>query len=136
MTYDLLTGRRNADPVSVSKLEMWRIFLTLLNARAGAKGWIHPKEIAVLSWILAQQGKVCYFSRPHSDDIMAQIENLSAPELSRIKKRLLSARLIEEVLENGRVRTYPVGMLLRLKQNIEQAQSINFSFKMIVNGKD
>lgn len=133
LNYDLLTGRNDAMPTSVGLQDMWRIFLTSLNARAtGQDGWLYAKEIAVLSWILSQPYRRCYFSKPYNDVIMQAVENLSSPELTRIKKRLRKAKLIEEVLEDGRVRAYPVKSLFRLREAILAKGTVNFSFKMNV----
>lgn len=133
INYDLLTGKLAGEPVHVSSQQMWDVFLTSLNARLSASNWINKKEIAVLSWILAQPYKKCYFSKPNNEVIMDNIDNLSRSELTRIKKRLMELGLIEEKLEDGIVRTYPNATLLKLKSAIAQKGAISFSFNMIID---
>jgi hypothetical protein len=130
MRYNLLTGRRDDVPKEVSSLELWRIFLSLLNARASFEKWLHPKEIKVLAWILSNNDNVCYFSKPHSLRIMENIESLSMPELSRIKKRLLASELVEDVFDGKKVKTVPNAMLRKLRDRVNKSGDVDFSFHM------
>lgn len=129
--YDLLSGRKKKDEyVDVTPKEMWSVFLFSLNARIGVKDRITPKEVEVLSWILAQPYIKCYFSKPHKEQIMDQIPNLSGPELSRVKMRLLKINFVEEKVENGKLKTYPSSRLLKLRDTIINCDKVSFSFNM------
>lgn len=80
--------------VKVTERDFWRSYLFFLNLRTTA--WINQKEIEILSWILANDPDVCYFSTPNNALIKKAVPKLSDAELSRIRKRLLELGLITE----------------------------------------
>lgn len=135
LNYDLMTGKVQGDFTLVDAEQLWRVFFSSLNGRVTFDKWINPKEIKVISWIMAQPYRKCYFSKPNTDVIMDAIDNLSRSELTRIKKRLISMKLVEEVLEDGAVRTYPTQPLLKLKGYVEKHGRVSFSFNMELNEK-
>lgn len=131
--FSVLTGKVSdrVTPVVKDEVELWKIYLTLLNTRTD--DWITRKEITVLSWILANKEGACYFSKPGSLEITEEITNLSFPELSRIKKKLLSLKLIEEVFDDGKVKTLPVSNLRVIQKFIKKEKGINFVFPISID---
>jgi hypothetical protein len=118
-------------PVLKNEIEFWKIYLTLLNTRTD--NWITRKEIKVMSWVLANDPNMCYFSKPGSDIITEEVENLSSPELTRVKKKLIGLGLVEESLLDGKIKTMPVKAIASLKRYMSKTGEINFVFPIKIN---
>ena len=131
--FSVLTGKVSdrVTPVVKSEVEFWKVYLTLLNARSD--NWITRKEIKVLSWILSQDKVECYFSKPGSLEITEQIENLSFPELSRIKKKLVNLKLVKEDFVDGRIKTLPHQSLQAIQRFVKKEGALNCVFPIEIN---
>lgn len=126
--FNILTGKVSdrVTPVVKDEVEFWKIYLTLLNTRSD--NWITKKEIKVMSWILSKEINKCYFSKPGSLEITEEIDNLSFPELSRIKKKLIEMKLVSEEFIDGKIRTLPIDQLRKIQKFVRKQGGINCVF--------
>jgi len=133
--FNILNGKLSdgVKPIYKNEQEFWKVFLTLLNTRTD--NWITKKEIRVLSWILANDPTICYFSKPGSLQITEEINNLSFPELSRIKKKLLGHGMLTEKFVDGKVKTLLDDQILTLQKFVRDQGELNIVFPLSINEK-
>ena len=96
MNLNLLNGTVGSTatvPIIIKEIDFWKQYIQLLNAKNNSK--LDWKEIEVLSHVLAGDYHKSHFKGPLAKIIREKFR-LSAPDLSRLKNKLVSKKYIED----------------------------------------
>ena len=115
------TGRNAREPVAVNEFIVWKLILNCWRLRYN----LTDKVIEVFSTILSLEDEVSYFSGEGSKKLRSLIPNVSAAELSRIKKELTKAKLLVEGVDRGEA--YPIGWLAAVRRNLRREGEIEIT---------
>lgn len=113
-------GRNANNPVKVGEKIIWQFVLNCWRLRYP----LTDKVVEVYSTILSMDCSISYFSGEGSKHLRGIVPNVSAAELSRIRKELMKAKLLED--GNARGEAYPASWLLSLKKALEKENRIEF----------
>ncbi len=124
------TGRNARTPVPVNETVVWKLILNCWRLRYN----LTDKVIEVFSIVLSLEEKVSYFSGDGSKELRSLVPNVSAAELSRIKKELTKAGLLIEGTDRGEA--YPIGWLSAVRSNLRKEGEIEITTTFNVNTKE
>jgi hypothetical protein len=96
------------------------------------------KEIEVMSSVLALDIGVSYFCQPGNRVLQKEIPKLSLSELTRVKKRLVGLKLLDEKdhpKDKRKNLTLPVKSLLNFQKYVKNQDKIMFVFPYEITRK-
>jgi len=86
-------GQAAVEPILLNEIHFWKQYIQLLNARNNSN--LDWKEIEVLAHVLAGDYHKSHFKGPLAKVIKEKFR-LSAPDLSRMKNKLVAKHYIED----------------------------------------
>lgn len=87
------TGQAATVPITINEIDFWKQYIQLLNAKNNSN--LDWKEIAVLAHVLAGDYHKSHFKGVLAQEIKDKFR-LSAPDLSRLKGKLIAKHYIED----------------------------------------